>query len=177
MSVLKKILAIFITAIDLFAVVVLDFPSVLNGTPLDRAAFTAEPVWADEFDGTELDTTKWKDHHTSKEAGLNVTTIRRGGYWNPQMAQVADGNLTIRTEYLEEGLGGGPAGYYTCGLDTNGLFEKAHGYFEIRCKLPKGQGHWAAFWMLNDGMSNVDGSGRDGAEIDIFESPYYYFRK
>jgi beta-glucanase (GH16 family) len=32
---------------------------------------------------------------------------------------------------------------------------------------------WSAFWMMNDGVSNVDGSGQDGTEVDVFESMYY----
>ena len=32
---------------------------------------------------------------------------------------------------------------------------------------------WSAFWMMNSGVSNVDGSGQDGTEVDVFESMYY----
>ncbi len=139
------------------------------GEKVDMSKFTDEPVWSDEFDGDELDAANWTDHH-----GVNGTSIRRGGYWNNKMCEVSDGSLKIKTEYLEEGLDGGPAGYYTAGINTYGLFEHTFGYYEVRCKLPKGAGHWAAFWMLNDTMENVDGSGRDGAEIDVFEAPYYW---
>ncbi|MCL2512446.1 MAG: glycoside hydrolase family 16 protein, partial [Oscillospiraceae bacterium] len=142
-------------------------PGYARGPMVDMGKFTAEPVWADEFDGDALDLTKWKDHH------WGGTTVRRGSYWNIEMAEVKDGFLNIKTEYLPEGINGGPPGFYTCGIDTNGLFEQTYGYFEVRCILPKGAGQWAAFWMLNDGMGEVTGNGHSGAEIDIFESPYY----
>lgn len=124
-------------------------------------------VWSDEFDGTELDRTKWKTHDS--------TGLRKGGYWNGALQQVADGNLTIYSKYLENGVDSGdPAGWYTSMVETEGLFEQTYGYFETRCILPKGYGQWSAFWMMNnDAMANPYESGAMGAEIDIFEAPHY----
>ncbi|MBQ6267845.1 MAG: glycoside hydrolase family 16 protein [Clostridia bacterium] len=126
-------------------------------------------VWSDEFDGDCLDTAKWRGHYTAAEA-----TVRRGSYWSTEMAAVKDGMLHIQTQYLPEGLNGnGKPGWYTCGIDTNGLYEQTFGYFEVRCILPKGCGMWSAFWMLSNTMGQVGNGGEDGAEIDIFESPFY----
>lgn len=125
-------------------------------------------VWSDEFDGTGLDTTKWHGHGCDSGAA-----IRRGSYWSTSVLRVEDGCLHIPTEYYPDGLNGnGKPGWYTCGIDTSGLYYQRYGYFEVRCILPKGAGLWAAFWMLCGGMSHVDGTGLDGAEIDIFESPF-----
>ena len=79
--------------------------------------------------------------------------------------------------YLEEGMGGEGAGWYTAGIDTdadspNGFSQKV-GYFECRCILPEGADVWSAFWLMNSGVFDVDGSGQDGTEIDIFESDGY----
>ena len=129
-----------------------------------------ELVWSDEFDGDSLDFSKWRGHGCSSDAA----SVRRGSYWHTDMAEVRDGELHIKTAYYPEGYNGnGKPGWYTCGIETNGLYEQKYGYFEVRCILPAGTGLWAAFWMLTDGMSNVDGGGTDGAEIDIFESPFY----
>ena len=128
-----------------------------------------ELVWSDEFDGDGLDLTKWEGHYCGGEA-----KVRRGSWWHTDMAVIENGALHIKTLYFPNGYkGNGKPGWYTCGIDTRGLYEQKHGYFEVRCILPEGTGMWSAFWMLTDGMSNVDGSGKDGAEIDIFESPYY----
>jgi beta-glucanase (GH16 family) len=137
---------------------------------LDRSKFRDTPEWADEFEGDALDRTKWHCHHG------DGTTVRRGGYYNMDMVEVRDSCLHIKTEYLPEGIDGGPPGYYSCGINTSGLFEQAFGYFEARCKLPKGPGQWAAFWLLCGGMGNADGTGHGGAEIDVFESPFYFRR-
>ena len=140
-----------------------------GGFPLVPHARDFELVWSDEFDGDALDASKWKGHYTSAEA-----TVRRGSYWSTEMAVVKDGKLHIRTEYLPEGLNGnGKPGWYTCGVDTNGLYGQTFGYFEVRCILPKGSGMWSAFWMLSDGMGQVGNGGEDGAEIDVFESPFF----
>ncbi len=135
-------------------------------TEIDMGKFEETPVFVDEFDGDSFDKAKWREHYT--EAG-----IRRGGYWDTDMITVADGKLTIKTAYMKDGLNGKPAGWYSAALDTKGLFENNYGYYECRFILPKGYGHWSAFWINGENVGNVDGSGKDGAEIDIMESPFW----
>lgn len=135
---------------------------------MDKFTLTFE----DEFDG-ELDRSVWSGHY---QYG-NKTESRKGSYWNQYLAETKDGNLVIPVVYLEDGMGGEGAGWYTAGIDTdddspNGFSQK-FGYFECRCILPKGADVWSAFWLMNDGVYNVDGSGKDGTEIDIFESDCY----
>ena len=139
-----------------------------DGEEVDMSKFTL--AYSEEFDGDEIDWDTWEGHYCYG----NTSAVRRGGYWNRQMASLKDGNLVITTKYMPEGVNGGPAGYYSYALDTNnGGFEQTYGYFEIRCTLPPGEGLWGAFWLLSDGMFTVNGDGKDGAEIDIFESPNY----
>lgn len=127
-------------------------------------------VWSDEFEGDAIDEGTWKGVY----GGITRAVMRKGGYIHSDLAEVKDGNLHIYTKYLEEGTGGGPAGYYSYMMYTRDLREQTYGYFEVRCILPKGAGQWAAFWMNSRNMENVDGSPADGAEVDIFESPYYH---
>ena len=47
-------------------------------------------------------------------------------------------------------------------LTTQGTFSQKYGYFEIRAKIPVGQGVWPAFWMLAD-------DGGWPPEIDVME--------
>lgn len=42
-------------------------------------------------------------------------------------------------------------------------FAQKYGYFEIRAKLPRGEGFWPSFWLVNKK------SGRHSLEIDVFE--------
>ena len=123
-------------------------------------------TFSDDFDGDSLDPEKWGAHE--------FFGMRKGGYWSAGQASVKDGNLIIRTEYKKDGEFG-PA-WYTCGLSTQHKFEQTYGYFECRCILPKGQGLWSAFWMLNDNVGKVSKNAIKGAELDIMESPFWHLK-
>ena len=138
-----------------------------------------ELVWEDEFEGDSLDKSKWGFPWWETE--------RKGGYWHEDLVSVKDGNLVITTAYFDEPLENYyydtwhdridfddyKEGWYTGCIETRGKYEFCYGYYECRCILPKSSGMWSAFWMMNDGVSNVDGSGKDGTEVDVFESMYY----
>jgi beta-glucanase (GH16 family) len=52
---------------------------------------------------------------------------------------------------------------YTSGLlTTANSFSQEYGYFEIKAKLPSGQGLWPAFWLLPENHQSI-------SELDIFE--------
>lgn len=133
-----------------------------------------ELTWSDEFDGDELDRSKW---------GFSWwITARKGGYWHEDLVSVRDGNLIITAEYKDEALENYYSdaeedqykpGWYTGCITTRGKFEQCYGYYEVRCKLPAATGMWSAFWMMNEGVYNIDGFGQDGTEVDIFESMNY----
>ncbi|MEE1137379.1 MAG: glycoside hydrolase family 16 protein [Acutalibacteraceae bacterium] len=166
---MKSILSFFASIIILICTS-LDIPCFPMGEKLDMDKF--EIMFNEEFEG-ELDRSVWSGHY---QYG-NTTVDRKGSYWNQYLAQTKDGNLVIPVVYLEEGMGGKGAGWYTAGIDTdsdakNGFSQK-FGYFECRCILPEGADIWSAFWLMNSGVFDEDGSGRDGTEIDIFESDGY----
>lgn len=114
-------------------------------------------VWSDEFDGPQLDESKWNRLGDWK---------RRDGFWVKDDAYVdGKGNLVLRVRKDGD--------RFTCGaVNTKGKFERAFGFYIARCKLPKQEGHWPAFWLMCDGVTNVGKDGRDGTEIDIIEIPW-----
>lgn len=134
---------------------------------IDLSKFTQ--TFSDEFDG-ELDTSVWTCPGYIKE---HTSSERRGSYWNSDLAYTENGNLVIPIKYLENGMGGKGAGWYTAELETSKSFSQTYGYFEVRCILPKGADIWSAFWLMNNDVGKVDGSGQDGTEVDIYESPFY----
>ena len=161
----SKITAFFMVLISGFCSL-FHIPYYAVGEKLDPDKF--ELVWSDEFNGDSVDWDTWSGHFA-----WQTNTVRRGGYWNKRMATVQDGCLTIRTAYFEEGLDGGPAGYYTYGMDTRNSLNQTYGYFECRCILPRGYDIWGAFWLYCDGVADVTEKGVNGAELDVFESLYY----
>lgn len=136
-------------------------------------------VWEDEFNGDSLNPKNWSPSWWQTE--------RKGGYWHEDMVKVRNGNLVITTEYMEEPLENDylekwgdtinfkdyKPGWYTGCITSVNKFEQCYGYFECRAILPKSTGMWSAFWMMNDKVGDVDGTGMDGTEVDIFESMFY----
>ncbi len=133
-----------------------------NADKIDLSGMTL--TFSDEFDGDALDAAKWGAH--------NSYGVRKGGYWSASQAAVENGNLVIRTQYKEDGEFG--PGWYTCGLDTSRAFRQTYGYFECRCILPKGEGLWSAFWMINSNVGKESADATAGAELDIMESPFWH---
>jgi beta-glucanase (GH16 family) len=94
-------------------------------------------VWQDEFDGKSLDMSKWSVllRETSKHGELQ--------YYVPDEVFVGNGYLRIRSRVRNYG-----SKEYTSGrLDTDGTFAPVYGRFEIRARLPGGQGLWPAHWL------------------------------
>ena len=156
----QRLIAALLVIVEVLGALLFELPQTPRGQKIDLGAW--QLVWSDEFNGTTLDTQKW---HASGDG------LRRGGYWDANNAIVQDGVLRLRTDYQENGRFG--PGWYSGAIETSRLFEKKYGYFECRCICPGASGLWGAFWMFADGVGHVDGSGNDGAEIDIFESPSY----
>lgn len=138
-------------------------------------------VFSDEFEGDEIDKNIWSVGLNGKE-----DTGRRGAYYrsSDEFAFVKDGNLTIRTKYIEDGDN---SGWRTSWLESRtGTksdnpnftgYSNKFGYYEIRCIAPPCEGIWSAFWLWPDegtGFTPNDvKGGQDGAEIDIMESAWY----
>lgn len=94
-------------------------------------------VWDDEFDGARLDTTKWNVliREQSKHGELQ--------YYLPDEVYVENGHLRLRSRKRDYG-----SQHYTSGrVNTSGKFAPVYGRFEIRGKLPVGQGLWPAYWL------------------------------
>lgn len=164
---MRTLLAAALIIGQILGVMVFDFGMKPSGQRLDMSRFTL--AWSDEFDAGEINPAVWGGHYVYGDKA----EIRNGGYWHRSMADVRDGSLVIKAEYLDEGIGGKGPGYYSYGMDTRGRYEQCYGYFEVRCIFPAAQGLWSAFWMLNDQTYNVNGVGTDGTEVDVFESTFY----
>jgi len=113
-------------------------------------------AWHDEFDGTELDESKW-----------DVPEGKRRDAWWSKKAIALDGKGHLAIRVLKEG-----DKYYDGCVRTRGKFEHAFGYYVARIRLQKSAGHWSAFWLYNHSVGKVGHGGMDGTEIDIMEKPW-----
>lgn len=125
---------------------------------------TWKQVWNDEFNGTTLDTTKWN----------NEGAKGAGGYGNQELqdyqinyCEVKDGSLIIKPQFKwnKATKKPVPGSYYSTKIWTKGQYSVQYGKIEFRAKMPKGQGTWAAAWML--GVNNV---WPKCGEIDVLET-------
>ncbi len=140
-------------------------------------------VWADEFDGNKLDTTKWdyrmsmmgKNHPAWTDKGVHLdgkgncvfTMIEENGL--PVSSQLQTGYNFMdepvqKTKFIGDDI------QWRIGKLKENKYLHAHGYYECRCKLQQKEGWWSAFWI----QSPIIGANLDpadsGVEIDIMES-------
>lgn len=124
------------TIFFLFSVVLI-FSSFLISTPRFESKNVWELVWEDDFNGAELDQTKWNVllRETSKHNELQ--------YYLPDEVYVENGMLRLRSRVRKYG-----SKEFTSGrLDTRNKFAPVYGRFEIRGRLPVGKGLWPAYWL------------------------------
>lgn len=114
-------------------------------------------VWEDNFDGIELDTTKWKTRLTGK---------RRVGYNDPSMVKIEDGKLLLMYDIKGDSVLG-------CMIGTQETYMTKYGYYECRGRLQQSIGPWAAFWFQSPKISDGEDPATYGTEIDVFE----YFKE
>ncbi|AWM39019.1 Glucan endo-1,3-beta-glucosidase A1 precursor [Gemmata obscuriglobus] len=143
----------------------------------DKAPVGWKLVWSDEFDGKEIDRTKWDFDLGNGFYNYDANQWISGWGNNelqyytrePENAFVKDGALhivAIKESY--QGCGYTSARLKTRKRDGRSLFSKKYGRFEFRAKLPPGQGVWPALWMLP--QSDKYGTWASSGEIDVMEA-------
>lgn len=124
-------------------------------------------IWSDEFDGSEIDLSKWNyDLGTGSDYGMIGWGNNEWQYYTdrPQNSYIEDGKLVLQA--LEEEFEG--SSYTSAKLHTRGKAAWTYGRFEFKAKLPAGQGIWPAIWMMPVD-SELYGGWPNSGEIDIME--------
>ncbi|MBX2980545.1 MAG: glycoside hydrolase family 16 protein [Flavobacteriales bacterium] len=131
------------------------------GGPCDTTAWKL--VFHDEFDGTELDRSKWVTYFTYSDDGSDRCsgcryTSGTNSTLRDEHVKIGDGMLTLevvaRTNTWYDVTVEHEAGL----IHSIGEAKFNYGRFEIRCQIPAHPGLWSAFW----------GFGGE-TEIDVFE--------
>lgn len=124
------------------------FASVPNPTGMS-------PSFVDEFEGAEIDTTKWA-----------VQEQPRKGAFNTARALTLKNGILRITTFTEEGK------HYTGFLTSARKHQQVHGRFEARLRFSTVPGMWSAFWSMPMTFGKSKDPAKadvDGLELDIVE--------
>ena len=126
-------------------------------------------IWSDEFDGIGIpDPSKWDRPEYNRRSNSKGPD----GWWSKEDSFLdGKGNLVIRVRKIDDkNNDGDPYDYSVGAVRTRGKFNQLYGRFDIRCQLPKQQGWWVAFWMMQGNVGSEANAGVDGSEVDIMEA-------
>ncbi|MFK5920745.1 MAG: glycoside hydrolase family 16 protein [Verrucomicrobiota bacterium] len=138
-------------------------------------------IWNDEFDGKQLDSSKWgyrlhlmqTRHETWTEDGAEFDgkgNLLLGIY--EKDGQFYSSHLQTGQNYLDRpGNKFGKTKFVWPVAEMEpAKFAHKYGYYEIRCKLPTQKGWWAAFWLQSPVIGSSLKPGEAGVEMDIMEN-------
>ena len=148
-------------------------------------------VWSDEFDGDELDRTKWDfrlnfwgrpfpaycDKGVSLDGESNAVfspvRLEDGRICSAQL-QTGSNSFDIPKYSFDSKVNAcGDNNFWPLGKIPEPKFMHRYGYYEVRCKLQKTDGWWSAFWMQTPSPGITYDPEWSGVENDIME----YFGK
>ena len=139
-------------------------------------------VWHDEFEGIQLDSTKWgyrtnfwgkvahwfatpEDNAVEVKNGLlHLKLVKRpdGQFVSPQLQT---GEVVWDSPTVSD-----PKGFWPLAKRSKPKFTHRYGYYECRCRLQQLPGWWSAFWMQAPMQGASLDARRAGIEHDIMES-------
>ena len=122
-----------------------------------------EMAFCDEFEGDALDTSKWNLCPEQDRQDFSV--------WRDDMVALnGQGDVVLSCAVDEERTDKVKTG----AIRSSGKFNSTYGYYECRALLQQySKGFWGAFWLMPYSIDNGTDGGKDGTEIDIFESAYF----
>ncbi len=142
-----------------------------NGTGTDEDDTSTIPippgyelVWNDEFDGTHIATVRWEHEVNGWGGGNNELQYYTDRSEN---SYVENGLLYIVAKKEEYTGPDGTRQYTSARMRTMNKGDWQYGRFDIRAKMPIGQGIWPAIWMLPTDWKY--GGWAASGEIDIME--------
>lgn len=156
----KSIIMIFITLIGL-TLIGCSTSYHIQPTPDIKVPYLDDEwvgVWADEFEGDQLDVDKW-----NFEIGGHGWGNQELQYYTYTNHEVSDGTLKIHVKNEAHFN----RQYTSSRLTTRHKGDFKYGRIQVRAKLPKGRGLWPAIWMMP--TDSTYGGWPHSGEIDIME--------
>jgi beta-glucanase (GH16 family) len=141
------------------SILVLSLLALIAAVP---AAPRPRTIFADDFDGRELDRHHWNVVVT----GRTVNNEQQAYVDSEEVLSVSGGALTLRPRFRQgfKTPQGRSFDFISGRIDTRSKVTFTYGTAAARMKLPAGAGLWPAFWALGEGRWP------DTGEIDIMEN-------
>lgn len=127
-------------------------------------------MFQDEFNGTAIDSTKWNksENMHGNNPNTHLDYERQFNRAHGSNFEVSNGTLKIKA--IKENYHGVWCDSWVNGQCTqinafdyqytSGFMESlktyGYGYYEIKCKIPKGQSFWPAFWIFSNPWHEID---------------------
>lgn len=116
-----------------------------------------ELFWSDEFNGDQIDASKWTPCKRGRSDWDNRMTN------DPRCFEIGGGTLKL-IGIVNDDTEKDPVPYLTGGVTTKGKFAFQHGKIEIRARFKSAKGAWPALWMVG-----AQGEWPRKGEIDLME--------
>ncbi len=125
-------------------------------------------IWSDEFNGSTLNTSKWTKSVSTKSRNPRANLGVSDWWWVEDHAYVnGSGELILEGSKIDHNT------MYCGAVESRDIFEPQYGYIEVKMDIAEtSKGNHTAFWLQGHNQRNIDNSGNDGAEVDVFESAW-----
>ena len=141
-------------------------------TPINAQPLGVSGNWeldfSDEFNDASINTSKWIVSVSNTPRAPRTNLGVDDWWWKSENAFLNGiGDLVLRGTKVDNNT------MYCGSIESRGIYEPTFGYLEARIQIAEtAKGNHTAFWLQGSNQGNVNNSGADGAEVDIFESAW-----
>lgn len=133
-------------------------------TPINDASWLLNPSLSDDFNGSTLNTVKWRPNYPWNPPGLGQEYVLSSNI-------IFTGtSLKLRADKYAVPINVGGVTYYYNGSAISSKFNLKYGYIEMEAKIPSGYlGYWSSLWMYGELPAVAPCALPVKSEIDIHE--------
>jgi len=142
-------------------------------------------LFADEFDGTALDQSRWHTCFWWASTTCSIESNHELQLYTGESALIDGGLLRLRADRQRMAGWNGKPYQYTSGMVMTGGrkgekppgFTFTYGYAEARLRVPRGRGLWSAFWLLPvsyQSRPEIDVTEVIGLDTNVQNMHYHY---
>ncbi len=124
-------------------------------------------VWSDEFNSGSLNSSKWNKTESSKSRTARADKGISNWFFKTDQITFNATKLILKATKFNSNT------MYCGSVDSKSKFEPKYGYLEVLVdNADISRAVHTAFWLQGPNQGNIDGSGNDGCEVDVFESAF-----